>query len=114
MAKRIIREGKPMDPIQVGDIITLKLKDGSIISELLAVPSDASINACRECHLFRNREMHACKCSDGWVVRTPEKYGAGFYKDVALCCTKPVFTMENNPRPEFCRFIKIDTIMENL
>ena len=113
MARRTIKEGEPIDPIQVGDIITLELKNGSIISELLAAPAHDSENACCECYMFRNRERHACNCFDKWVLKNPERHGSD-YTDVALCCTKPVFATESSHNPEFCIFIKIDTIMENL
>lgn len=112
MANRTIKEGEPMDPIQVGDIITLELKNGSTISGLLAVPADD--NACATCYMFHNRKRHACNCFDKWVIKNPEKYGTGLYRDVALCCTKPVLYAGSKIQPEFCKFIKIDDIMENL
>lgn len=111
MARRTIKEGEHMDPIQVGDIITLELKDGSIISELLAVPAEGDV--CKICYMFQNRQEHTYCCFEGWEVRNPEKYGSDF-KDMALCCTKPVLTRDDDQQPEFCRFVKLDTIMENL
>ena len=112
MVRRTIKEGEPMDPVQVGDIITLELKNGSVVSDLMAVHADE--DACATCYMFHNRERHSCKCFDGWIIKNPDRYGSGFHTDVSLCCTKPVFTMENEQKPEFCKFIKIDDIMESL
>jgi hypothetical protein len=112
MAKRTIKEGEPMDPIQVGDIITLELKDGSVISDLLAVPADDY--DCDTCYMSHNRKRHACRCFEGWVIKNPDRYGSGLYTDVALCCTEPVFTKNSTDIPKFCRFIQLDTIMEDL
>ena len=112
MAERVIKEGEPMDPVQVGDIITLELKNGSIVSDLLAVQSDD--DGCATCYMFHSRKKHGCRCFDGWKIRNQENYGSGPYTDVALCCTKPVFDMENSNKPEFCRFIKLDSILESL
>lgn len=111
MARRAIKEGEPIDPIQVGDIITLELKDGSIISDLLAVPAEG--NVCAACYMLQHKERYHYTCSCGWEIKNPEKYGAD-YTDVALCCTKPVLTKEGNQQPEFCRFIKLDEMLENL
>jgi hypothetical protein len=107
MAERIIKEGEPMDPIQVGDIITLELKNGKTISEFLAVESCS--NNCKHCAMYGT----GVKCYDGWAVRNPEKYVEGF-DYMALCCTSPVLGPGIEVLPKFCRFIKLDTIMENL
>ena len=107
MARRMIKEGEPMDPIQVGDIITLDLKNGQTISELLAVEPWSS--NCKDCAM----SCTGVECYDGWEVKDPEKYGKDF-KSMALCCTKPVLDSKSKELAEFCKFIQLDTILENL
>ena len=107
MARRTIKEGEPMDPVQVGDIITLELKNGQTISGFIAVAPCS--DSCSHCDMWSTR-VH---CYDGWALRNPEKYGEGF-DSMALCCTDPVLGPGIDVKPKFCRFIKIDTIMENL
>lgn len=107
MAERIIKEGEPIDPIQIGDIITLELLNGSTISWFLAV--EPCSNSCEHCAM----RSTAVYCYDGWKIKDPEKYRAGD-DTMALCCTNPVLGPGIEVKPEFCRFIKLDTIMENL
>ena len=107
MARRIIKEGEPMDPIQVGDIITLELKNDQTISGLLAVEHPSG--DCRDCAMSGT----GVNCYDGWDVKDPEKYGEGF-DSMALCCTSPVLGPGIDVKPQFCRFIKLDEVLENL
>lgn len=107
MANRTIKEGEPIDPIQVGDIITLELKDGTTISGLLA--AEHWSGDCEDCDMFGT----GVRCYTDWVVKNPGKHEEGF-DSMSLCCTKPVSGLEVGVRPEFCRFIKLDTVMENL
>lgn len=107
MAKRKIKEGEPIDPIQIGDIITLEFSDGSSLSEFLAVKHFGS--NCEGCAMLNT----GVECYDGWEVKGPEKYGEDF-KEMALCCTKPVLNIESNEHAEFCKFIKLDSLLEDL
>lgn len=104
---RTIKEGEPIDPIQLGDIITLEFLDGSTISELMAVKHFG--RDCEGCAMLHT----GVACYDGWEVKDPEKYGEDF-KEMALCCTKPVFDRENDEAGEFCKFIKLDSVLEGL
>lgn len=107
MAKRIIKEGEPIDPIQIGDTITLEFLDGSTISELMAVKHFGS--NCEGCAMFDT----GVECYAGWEVKDSEKYGEDF-KSMALCCTRPVLDRDSNEYAEFCKFIKLDSVLEGL
>lgn len=107
MANRTIKEREPIDPIQPGDIVTLELWNGSIISELLAVGNRGS--GCKGCALYYS----GVACYAGWEVKNYEKYGKDF-NTIALCCTKPVSDRARDENPEFCKFIKLDSVLEDL
>lgn len=68
MANRTIKEGEPIDPIQVGDIITLEFKDGSSTSEFLAVERCGL--SCEDCAMWGT----SVYCYSGWGIKDPEKY----------------------------------------
>ena len=107
MANRTIKEDEPIDPIQIGDIITLEFLDGSTISDLLAVKHFGS--NCNGCAMH----FTGVNCYSGWEVKDSEKYGEDF-KSMTLCCTKPVLDRESKVNPEFCKFIKLDSLLEDL
>lgn len=107
MAKRTIKEGEPLDPIQIGDTITLEFLDGSTISELMAVKPLSG--GCEDCCMWGT----GVKCYDGWEVKDSAKYGE-YFKTMSLCCTKPVLNRESKEYAEFCKFIKLDSLLEDL